>query len=274
MSIQEELDDFQEAFEDEEQAAEDAAESLKSDDVAEIEPLEAEDVEDITESQSDYEPEKNDWEHKFKSNAGRISAYQAQLAEIQAENERLKQAQLDAQQQAQQSTDQSDAWGSLKETDPELATAIEARFGSVDEVHNLRQEINAEKQRQAAFEQAQHREREAARLAEKHPDFMEIANSQEFLSWIDEAPAHIQQMRNTSQSATDASWILDQYKARFSRNETQTSNVSNIKQRRKEALQNSSTQVSGSNVTPAANAPDDFDNAFDFFAKQEEKKRA
>lgn len=54
---------------------------------------------------------------------------------------------------------------------------------------------------------------EAEILASRHPDYEEIANSEEFAKWVNEqAPPQIRQIALTSDRADDASFVLDLYK--------------------------------------------------------------
>lgn len=191
-----------------------------------------------------------------RSNEGRIAAYQRRLEELtnpgkkvskKAESEELKK---------------------LREEYPEIAAPLEAAFETQrQELEQLRSSVShLSEERQTRFLA----EQEQA-LNQAHPDWRDITGKSEFRQWAGSQPAFVQDalMRNASEivNAAEASYIVDLYKKSLSQQPPSTDGASKTNERRRRQLDSAAAVSSKGPGTPAT-APDDFDAAFDYFARR------
>jgi chromosome segregation ATPase len=222
----------------------------------------------------------NALDHSYKSVNGRIAAYQKQYEESRKELEALKQSQQEAQQQAAAKPPPPDPastpeqqlpqeWSQMEREFPEIAKAIEARYGkepvSREQVATLveskAKEITetrltpieqAEEQRREAAEQV-YLEQQYAALQAAHPDWQKVARSAEFKQWVAGQPEGLREMIN-SVDAGEASALLDLYKAKNPQQKTPSDRTTRL---RRAALPRNSGAVH--RTTPMG----DFDAAWD-----------
>ncbi len=247
------VDEFEKAFNEDNEAGESAV-----DDTAPEEP----------EVQADEPEPEPDWKHMYKSDAGRMNAYQNQIEQLKAENEQLRTPLKEVQEE--EGPDLS-SWDDLQETDPELAQAIEQKFGNNNESTQLRAELDKLKQSdelRQTNERAMFIQSQQELLYSLHPDCDEIVNSDDFKSWADRFPGNVNDIFNSNDASSYVK-LFDLYKQKHENN-----NVSSIAERRKKSLQNSASQVKGRNPAPKATATNDFESAFNFYSKEEDKKKA
>lgn len=196
-------------------------------------------------------------EHAAKSQIGRVSALQKKVNELSsAKTETANQA-------APQPGDEG--WDKFKDDFPEIAGAIEKRIADLDaKVGQATQPIQ-EMQRNA-YVQSQY-----AALQAAHPDWQDVAGSNEFRSWLSVQPPTIQALI-TSDDAADAAYLIGSYKALAPKKVPGEATA--IKEQRKAQLQQATGVQSKATASPGVGgAPDDFDGAFAFFAKQAERSR-
>lgn len=163
--------------------------------------------------------ERDNYRHQFESNKGRVSAYQQQINSLQTQLASYVQ-QGGSKEQAQEELAKEvndSSWEELKEDFPEIAKAVENKLSSinqrVDEM--VGQRIGQiEQQIQPLAQQADEAAlgREYAALEAAHPDYQTIADSSEFAQWLGQKPEPVQRMIE-SNSAADAAYLLDTFKA-------------------------------------------------------------
>ncbi len=142
------------------------------------------------------EQERDQYQHKWQSDAGRISAYQRKIEELEA---------AVRQSQARQQDPNDEEWSAIKEDFPEIATAMERRMDR--RLQDLMQRI-------APIEELNKNVRidqEYKSLAAEHPDWDRIRNLPDFNQWLTNQPDPVQKLAN-SDYAKDASYVLSSYK--------------------------------------------------------------
>lgn len=236
---------------------------------------------DDNDSDADDEPEPDDdlakavrerdqWQHKYKSEVGRIAAYQRQIAELQAAK---PQTQGQAKEQIAQKINDS-SWNELKEDFPEIANAVEKHFESqfANRFSSLEQKLQPlERQAQEARMAAerQHFDGQMAALEAAHPDYQTVVNSQEWRDWLSTQPQPVQQLVHST-SAADAAYLLDGFKLQTGNNKQQQS--LHLQQQRKQRLAASVAVPSKKQVRREV-ADDDFDSAWDAAVREHERGR-
>lgn len=160
------------------------------------------------------ERERADLEHKYTSNAGRIAAYQRQVAELQQQIQSVHQSASGRQEAreelAQEINDSS--WDELQADFPEIARAIDARFQKLDAIE---QRLSGFEKKIQPIEQQALQARlagEFAALEAAHPDYREVVQSPDFADWIETQPAPVKQLMH-SDAASDAAYLLETFKA-------------------------------------------------------------
>lgn len=195
-------------------------------------------------------------EHSDRSNRGRIAAFQRQLSEKKAakpaaflEREDIKTAR----------EEYPDVLAPVLDILSEQAEVIEALQGD----------------RQADVLNS-HRDAEEARLAEMHPDWLTIASTAEFGSWVGQQPGYVQEViRRNAEGIVDheeAADVIGRYKATLAPIPNTTpsakpnADTAATEARRKRLLESGVAITNrGPGATP--NAPDDFDAAFEFYSR-------
>ncbi len=263
-------DDKFESEEDELELEQDAADNAA--DEQEQETTDEDVWEGLTEKQqaavAALEVDRDQWLQKYRSDEGRITAYQRQTEDYKR--------QLEEQSTKKEPETTSDAegdefWTALQEDDPDLANAIDGRLGS-----NKQPAIDPDTQKKIDLMLKREDERvvtaELAALEAAHPDYQAVVNSPDFYSWMDKQPDNVKGMFN-SDSAREAVSFLNYYKSQSpdyqpkqSSEGDQSPTVDQIKAERQKKLSNSSTQVKGKGIAPKAEGPDDYDAAFNYYA--------
>lgn len=258
MSFEDEFNNLVDGVSDDAEVQEEGQEEEQvSDEPEAVEPAEEEPTEqppadpgDIAAELEAARREAQEWQHKYNSDLGRTNALQRQIQERDqriAELEKIK----------QQKEEKLDVDAITKEF-PEIPELVRR------ETQPLRQEIEqlrAEKQRAE----------ETARLAQKHADWVEVVNSQEFAGWIGQQPDHVRAMMD-SNSAAEADWLLSTFKTvtgygKASEPDPEPEAVPELKQKRERQLQQAQTLPRrGARKTGDAPPEDDFEAAFNFFA--------
>lgn len=197
-----------------------------------------------------------DWEHKFKSEVGRQTALQRKVQELET--------QLRSQPQTQQAQRQySQRMQHLMEDFPEIATALQEELDSV--VGSVREEVRKISEPLKQQEQQRQYLAEEAAVREKYPDFAEVVNTPEFLDWFQAQPDAVQALA-ASPAARDAIAVMDYFSA-GRRPVAANQEVQNIQARRQQSQQRH-VSVRNSAPAPIADSPDDFESAFNYFARK------
>jgi len=202
------------------------------------------------------------WQHRYNSDLGRQNAYQRQLQE----KDQLI-AQMQKSNQAKNPGISNDRWKVVSEDYPDIAEGVKALFEEQKQQHEMElQRVRAELQ---PIQQQAHQtyiDQQFDLLEREHPDYREIAASQDFKSWVAMQPQNVQQMI-TSEQAGDAAYLLRAYK-----NDVQPGQQasSELKQRREKQLRQAQTVPSrGGRAQTQMPPDDDFEAAFDFFASRD-----
>ena len=220
------------------------------------------------ESNTDYEArlvaaEKaaKDFEHRFKSEVGRQAALQRKVQELQAQLESAPQG-------TQAERKYTERMQNLMGEFPEIAEAIreELDVRLADLRGEVQQAVAPMKQEQ---EQRQY-QAEEARVKELYPDFTQTVQSGDFQDWFAKQPSAIQQLAS-SPYAGDAIAVMDYYKGSRPAVAANPA-VQNILDKRQASLQRN-VSVKNTAPAPVADAADDFESAFAFYARQKEKQR-
>lgn len=201
------------------------------------------------------------WQHKYNSDLGRQNAFQKRLND---QTNTIQQLQNQLKRSAGGDAMTPNEWKALQEDYPDIASGFQAYVGQLEarhksEIEGIRRDLQPiQSQAKENYVQDQFRI-----LEMEHPDYREIAGSDEFKSWVNTQPSNVKDMI-TSQQAGDAAYLLRTYK-----NETrpgqQASNE--LKQRRERQLRQAQTVPSRGGRGKANMPPDDdFEAAFDYFA--------
>lgn len=201
------------------------------------------------------------WQHKYNSDLGRQNAFQRKVNEQQ---EYIKQ--LESQmQRSNPPTDMTPAeWKAVQDDYPDIAQGVQAQFQSQEARHQaeiaaIRNELKP-MQEQAADAYVQN---QFQILSSQHPDYAQIAQSQEFGEWVQGQPSNVQRMVE-SQDASEASYLIQTYKNSLA--PVPPANTE-LKQRRDKQLQQAQTIPKRGGRTVSNLPPDDdFEAAFDFYA--------
>ena len=195
-----------------------------------------------------YKAEAQQWQHRYNSDLGRQNALQRKIQEQQDEIAKLQQS---AQQTAPEGSGMSqNEWDTLKEDFPEIAAAMESRLNFISNQYESK--ISRLEQQLQPIQQQQHdayRNQQFAMLDQQHPDWRDIAGSNDFNQWMQTQPEPVQAL----------------YKAH--RGVRTAAPTDELKQRRQRQLQQGQT-ISNRGGRPKSNLPpeDDFEAAFNYFA--------
>lgn len=248
--------EFAKAREGDEQVTEDEPVEVEAADTDEAEaPIEEEEKPEWQVRLEEAEKRASDWEHRYKSDLGRQAALQKKIADLESK------LQESAPKSEETRAEYSERMQGLMEDYPEIAQALQEELDR--RLGGMKQELSP------VFEERQQRERDAAvaQVRDKYPDFDRTVNSQEFIEWYVQQPVSIQRLAG-SQDPADAIAMLDYYSA-ISRPASNPA-VQEIREKRNQSLARNVT-VRNTAPAPTGDAPDDFEAAFRFYAKQKER---
>lgn len=209
-----------------------------------------------------YKQEAQQWQHRYNSDLGRQNALQRKIQEQQDLIRSLEQNRT----QNPEGSGMSDSeWKNLQEDFPEIAAALEAKLNSVSaqyeqRITQLQSQLEPiQQQAQQQYVQAQY-----AVLEQQHPDWRDVATSQNFQSWLNTQPQPVRDLVN-SDHAADAAYLIHTYKLESRMDQDLGTNE--IRQRREKQLRQGQT-ITNRGGRPKSTLPpeDDFEAAFDFFA--------
>jgi chromosome segregation ATPase len=285
-------DDFESAFaeyaggEATESPADDATAGEESPEPAETAPEsddhdadEATGDDDLSARLKALEAENQKLKHSEASQRGRLGAYQRQINQLHSQLQQVQNTSGNTDKSEQQKRqDAADAagvkdWEALKADFPEVANALDARLESE------KRQIEADRQRQAQLEQQiaqlqsavqpiqqqaqdQYFQSQVDALQARHPDWREVVSAPAFAEWLNQQPESLRRLKD-SNDAAEAAALMDLYKSQNG----QGSADSNSADKRQERLAAAQT-VSRRGASPRGGAPDDFEAAFDHYAKK------
>lgn len=212
-----------------------------------------------------YKQEAQQWQHRYNSDLGRQNALQRKIQEQQAMIEELQKA---PQQAAPEGSGMSQSeWDTLKEDFPEIAAAMEARLNLITNTYESKIS-RLEQSLQPIQQQAQqsYRQQQFDALAQQHPDWQQVAKSDDFNQWMQTQPEPVRALYNSDEAA-DAAYLIGTYKAH--RGVKAPAPTDELKQRRQRQLQQGQT-ISNRGGRPKSSLPpeDDFEAAFNYFAER------
>jgi hypothetical protein len=209
-------------------------------------------------------------QHKFQSHDGRVVSLRNKITELEQQ----------LAQRATSPTSQESAALSTPELEefaneyPDIANAVdqlvnhrlrEERAKIQNELTQLDTRFNQTIQpfREAEVQRTQQQQLQA--LGARHPDWREVAQSADFLEWLNVQPEPVRTLYN-SDSADDASWLLDTFKG--------VKPVQPVQDEQPEPRTGSNQRKLQQAVTPRTRraapqtgVPDDFDAAFDYYTR-------
>ena len=252
----------------------------REEDQQEPEP-EPEPQDDVAKRLEALEAENQKLKHSEESQRGRLGAYQKQINALQRELETRQNTpqeppvedDSDRRQEAAEAAGVED-WEALKSDFPEVANALDARL----EAESKR--IEADRQRQAQLEQRlaelqnavqpiqqqahdQYLRGQMDALSARHPDWREVVSAPEFAEWLNQQPASLRKLTE-SDDAAEAAALMDLYKGQMGRAEPADGNSTDRRQERLASAQS----VPRRGAAPKGGAPDDFEAAFNHYAKK------
>jgi hypothetical protein len=246
----EELSDGEEV---QEQGEEEALRSLETSESDEPEESpEAPEVDELTAAREEAQL----WQHKYNSDLGRQNAFQKKLNEQQQYIQ-----QLESERTSSKPSELTPAeWKAVQDDYPDIAQGVQSQFQSLEarhqaEIASIRAELAPmQQQSQDAYISNQYQI-----LSHEHPDYAEIAQSQEFTQWIGGQPDAVRSMIE-SEDATTASFLIQTYKNSLA---PAAPDNTELKQRRDKQLQQAQTIPKRGGRTVSSLPPDDdFEAAF------------
>lgn len=242
-------------------------------------------------------------EHRYNSDVGRVSAYQRQVNQLQADLEeaRKQPAKRDKPEPSAEdvaaalATDES--WKAMQEDYPEIAERIakyvDKRLEPLAKIDTIDERLKETEQRiEPAIEEA-----EKAVINERiqdvrkvHEDFDQIVNHQMFGEWLEKQPAAIQALQY-SPEVVDAISLVGYFKDYATANlpaetiagkpntktpsageHTQADDADELRRKRAERLRAAESPSPSTDGTSETVPSDDFDSAFDVFATRKARQ--
>lgn len=212
-------------------------------------------------------------DHEIRSNRGRIAALQRKAQEATAPAKQEPQRDL-----AQPAGVSDKRWEDFKKDFPEVAEVFEAKLKHMEQL--VDQRLGQATQPIKELEHRQYLQGQYAALEAAHPDWQQAVKSNEFRSWLSAQPTAVQQILQ-SEDASEASWLLGRFKQDVAAIQAQRArqqsapagspaqtNVGQLNEQRNRRLQQSAGIGSAKSTAGQSGPPDDFDAAFDYFARK------
>lgn len=216
-----------------------------------------------------YREEVEQWKHRYNSDIGRINAYQRKIQELEQQLQSQPQPTAESNPDGSGMTDSE--WETLKEDFPEIASALEKQLQNQSQRYEaqmaqMRDELKPiQEQAYQQFKQSQY-----SILEQQHPDWREVAQTNEFRQWLSTQPQPVQQLVN-SDAAPDAAFLIQSYKANTGYGTVNTGN-DDIRAKRQQQLRSAQT-VPTRGTRKTNDVPSDYEDAFSFYADRVEGRR-
>lgn len=160
--------------------------------------------------------ERDDFKHRFDSNAGRISAFQRTIADLQSQNSLLKAGQPPSKDAGKEknlpATRENPHFKQLQEADPHLAQTLEgildAERKSLIDFYEGRNKDTRDEILKA--EEARYIASQQEIVRSRIPNIHEVVNSEPYKEWFQQAPQGVK-MLATSPHAEDGFQAVDLY---------------------------------------------------------------
>ena len=225
----------------------------------------------VREAIAAIEKERDDARHRASSDASRVAALSRKLQQLQPPATSASAPEAE-QTEAQKALDEKvkqlkEDYGDI--ADP-LIELIEQQKQELNTVRTVLTGLSEERQAQVIAAETQ-------ALEARHPDWRDIAQSQDFAQWLADQPRNIQGLAE-SWDARETSVVLTLFKSEKAEATGQTATPAAEQKPDAATGKRRSQQLDGSRDTrsrpaPAASdAPEDFDAAFDFFQRKREQQ--
>jgi hypothetical protein len=206
--------------------------------------------------------ERDEWMHKARSDASRVSALTKKQQDLLQQLEQRKTETANSNPSDSGMSD--DQWAVFVDEYPELAAAMNSKYQQLErqqqqvaqQLAQLNQSIAPIQQRevQHAYEQ------QVNALEERHPGWTEVVRTNEFSEWVARQPESMQQYIQ-SNDANDASYLLDVYKAMTGMNQSTTKPDNGRSNRLRTNI-----GIKARSGNESTGIPDDLYDAFDYYA--------
>jgi hypothetical protein len=192
--------------------------------------------------------ERDDLEHKLKSDAGRVASLQRKLDEA-----------------TKKPVEHSDEIKTLLDDYPDIAAPIMKMMD--DKITTIKNEVDGRFEPIQAADQDRYIKEQLNILDGKFPGWGETVASADYLSWLMDQPEAVFQLSNSS-DARDYSFLLDTFnKARPQQSDPNKTKADEIALRRQQKLA-ANVAIPKQSEGKAVVAPDDFDSAFDYYSRK------
>lgn len=226
-------------------------------------------------------------EHENTSNRGRISAYQEELRQQRDAAGKPAAAKPSDGTKPGVKAFATKEFKTFAEDYPEVAKMIEAGVNSaVEEVQAENVTLRKELDGISGEHRAENLNRQFQTVLDAHPDYSKIKGSDEFKEWFKTSPAYVQDgVKRNSEYIIDGSEVSDivqRFKDETGFGEQPApagkdgkpaaapadTNIAGKRARQRQ----SATAVKGGGIPPAGGPPTDFDGAFDYAVREDERK--
>ena len=232
------------------------------------------------------ERELRDYNFRLSSANGRVSALHRKLNELQTPAGQSQGGGASpapaAESGADPSGDAPDPLAKLVEEYPDIGGPIsEMITGLKDQISQLSQPVASMAEAQQVTEKA----RQYGILADRHPDWQQLAQDDRWGGWIETQPRAVQEAFLRNQDVSDgqeAAWVLDLFKQEMriapatpapSSAPTPNAAPKPADQRRQKQLDAGRDGGSGGGPTVTSDMPDDFDAEFDRIQAKRQSRR-
>ena len=215
--------------------------------------------------------ERAEIEHRYKSDEGRVSALQRKINDLEARQQPAPVAISEAAPVSDEGID------SFREDYPDIANAVDKmvqskmtteREGFSQAMRQMQQQMDQAIQPFQESEQKRFIDTQMQELESSHPDWREVAQSTDFIEWLNVQPDPVRAMF-TSDSARDASYLVGSFKqTQPVLQEAETVEPSSNNQ---QALKQAVAPRSRRTAPVTNSVPDDYESAFDYWVDQAKK---
>ena len=184
--------------------------------------------------------QRDDFEHSFKSQVGRVSALQKKL-----DSESPPAKKFD--------DDLESAMEDYPEIVKPMINYFERKYGDLD------QRLAPIQQQNDRQDEQRYIDAQVNIISASNPDWLEITTSNEYKHWLTEQPSAIQAMNN-SYDARDYQYLIGSFQG--------TKNKSNELAQRRQSKLAGNVAVQSKGVSKSSSAPDDFGSAWEYYANK------
>lgn len=248
------------------------------------------------------EKENKDLNHRLKSDAGRVSAFQVKINGLEKQIQNISKSdttgdQPDKKQIAEAMGGTDEEWETFKEDYPEVAKAIDSRLDKAgqatqESIDNTLAPVKEMQDRNVEQQATDAKQAAVQAVAETYPNWTEAVQKPEFALWLDSQPPGVQSL-SQSNDPQDASVLVGMYDGHLvaeglptlkadpkdngvdtEEKLAQEEKTNSVAARRKQQLEDGATIPSkNARVDPSDDGVDDFEAAFNYHAKRKDRQR-